>query len=398
MTLDNILYSCKQIAAISNIPIRVYSNGILVEGFKLDEFIIDPVIAYEAEILRLNKHVSCYISPFDDFYGVIKTNNLQLVIGPTGLSTFNRQARNDYAFKLGISLDELNILLKQLEKIPNIPIENLLHILLMINFQFNHEHLELKDIDNFFKLNIDKPVTLVELNSLKLRTSVPDNTPHHNSLAYEKELMALIQNGNVEELKQFITNSIHGHSGTLSDENIRHYKNIFIVSTTLASRAAIEGGIFESEAMQLSDTYIKKCETLYSVADIFQLQYQMILDYAERVSSLTTQRCSDTFIEEIVIFIKQNLSTKLDTMILANKFHISRNTLTIKFQNELGVTPATFICNERINRSKFLLVNTERSIIEIADYIGFSSQNHFQTKFKQQTDCTPKQYRIKYKK
>ena len=63
-------------------------------------------------------------------------------------------------------------------------------------------------------------------------------------------------------------------------------KNTFIVSTTLASRTAIRGGLTVEDAMQLSDVYIQKCEFLNSPDRIINLQYHMILDFTDQVNTI----------------------------------------------------------------------------------------------------------------
>lgn len=397
MKRDDILYSALQISAISNIPIRIYEAGDKIDCFIVDNLCIDPFIAFEKDILSLEGVVSFYQTPFDHAYGVIRHKDFQIILGPIGPSKYSKQDKSDYAFKLGVNLNQFETLLKELKQIPFMPVENILHLILMINFYFNQQRLELKDIENFYNLEHNAPVN-INLPTDPSQVDKSQTKPAHNSLAYERELLAFVKGGKIEELEHFISTSIHGNIGELADDNLRHYKNIFIVSTTLASRAAIEGGLFESEAMELSDMYINHCETLFSVDSIFKLQYQMLIDYTTRVSSSSHHFEVDPYVAKVANYIKHNLSSSLDTQSLSKEFHINRNQLTSLFKEELGVSPATYILNQRIKRAKFLLANTERPIIEISNYLGFSSQSHFQTKFKSIVGKTPSTYRKEHKK
>lgn len=76
------------------------------------------------------------------------------------------------------------------------------------------------------------------------------------------------------------------------EEPPRQRKNLFIVTVTLASRAAIQGGMQVDDAFTLSDSYIRQCELLSSPERIVNLQYRMLLDYAERVERLHRGKAS----------------------------------------------------------------------------------------------------------
>ena len=59
----------------------------------------------------------------------------------------------------------------------------------------------------------------------------------------------------------------------------------------------------------------------------------------------------------------------------------------------MGKTPQQYLLEERIRRAKLLLVQTEKTISEIAYECGFASQSHFSLRFKQAAYCTPGEYR-----
>lgn len=57
------------------------------------------------------------------------------------------------------------------------------------------------------------------------------------------------------------------------------------------------------------------------------------------------------------------------------------------------MTLSQYIQEQKIEKAKSLLKTTDRSILEIATYLGFSSQGYFQNVFKKLTGMTPKEYR-----
>ena len=64
-----------------------------------------------------------------------------------------------------------------------------------------------------------------------------------------------------------------------------------------------------------------------------------------------------------------------------------------KFKLETGITIKEFIKRQKIERAKTLLKNQTLSIQEIADKLGFHSQNYFGKQFKLFVGMTPTEYR-----
>ena len=60
------------------------------------------------------------------------------------------------------------------------------------------------------------------------------------------------------------------------------------------------------------------------------------------------------------------------------------------------MTLTDFILQEKVKLTKNLLTYSPYSYIEIATYLGFSSQSHLGKVFKKYTDMTLRQYRERY--
>lgn len=66
------------------------------------------------------------------------------------------------------------------------------------------------------------------------------------------------------------------------------------------------------------------------------------------------------------------------------------------FRRHEGISIVDFVAQEKLKLVKNLLTYSNYSYIEIASYLGFSSQSHLGKQFKAQTGMTLKQYRDKY--
>jgi AraC family transcriptional regulator len=97
-----------------------------------------------------------------------------------------------------------------------------------------------------------------------------------------------------------------------------------------------------------------------------------------------------------VEFINENLD-KEQTVALAtiaeevgmSYFHFSRAS-----KQSMGVPPNVYIVEQRIERAKKLLSETELPISEISLRVGFASQSHFTTTFRRLAWTTPKAFRV----
>lgn len=69
-------------------------------------------------------------------------------------------------------------------------------------------------------------------------------------------------------------------------------------------------------------------------------------------------------------------------------FHFSR-----AFKQSMRMTPTNYIAEQRIERAKKLMEETDLAISEIALRSGFSSQSHFTTSFRRLAGVTPRSFR-----
>lgn len=93
----------------------------------------------------------------------------------------------------------------------------------------------------------------------------------HNPYDQEIREFTSIENGDLEQLKRSHEEDYPGEIGTLAKDPLRHTKNLAIVNITLASRAAIRGGLLSEISFSLSDSYIQKIEACEDIPTIIHL-------------------------------------------------------------------------------------------------------------------------------
>ena len=68
---------------------------------------------------------------------------------------------------------------------------------------------------------------------------------------------------------------------------------------------------------------------------------------------------------------------------------LSQSSLAFKFKLIVGLPPHAFLLQCRIRRAKELLERTDRTVLDIASELKFSSSQHFATRFKQEAGVSP---------
>lgn len=101
---------------------------------------------------------------------------------------------------------------------------------------------------------------------------------------------------------------------------------------------------------------------------------------------------TNTYLAQIIQFIRLHITDKLTLKAIANKASISTASLYRLFKRELGISPVEFIIRERIKLSKRLLKDDTRYIKNISFEVGFEDANYFIRAFKNHEGITPKQY------
>jgi AraC family transcriptional regulator len=91
--------------------------------------------------------------------------------------------------------------------------------------------------------------------------------------------------------------------------------------------------------------------------------------------------------------LKANLEQGISIDELADEAGMSRFHFARAFRNIVGEPPHRFLVRKRIEMAKELLKHGNTSMVEVAISVGFCSQSHFCTSFRNMTGQTPLEYR-----
>lgn len=224
-----------------------------------------------------------------------------------------------------------------------------------------------------------------------------ENLVFHQDPITEWEMFHQVKNGNPDDVLRAWQRVDPAKLGTLSRRSeLRNKKNLAICGITLATRAAIDGGLYWEEAYTLSDLYIQYIEDLQQPADVDAALLDALLDFAERVRRSKAAHVS-RHVAMCRNYIFNHLYEEIRLEHLARLVNLSPPYLSALFRRETGMTISQFIQRERIEEAKRLLVMTDDSIASIGTRLTFHDQTHFGKTFKRHTGMTPRTYRQLYR-
>ena len=394
-------YLAKKLGALTGIPVRIYKGKEEIFYYSTVSIPKDPLILYLDQVFSIKENVGYYMTKNLHTFGVVRKDDYRYIIGPSLEIQEDEKSLKIMAFDLGIEKNQTMDFINAVKSITRMPLPSLLEVLLAVNFFLNGEMKELHEltlsdsIQEELKHILEKETKGKEIDrvSQSQYEESPPNQEEHNTYAQEQEIMMLIRKGETEKLKDWISSAPAIRGGTIAVDGLRQVKNMFVVSVTLASRATIQGGVDPVTALSVSDGFIKRCELLYSVEKITNLQYLMVLEYAGMVRRVRQKDYTSPLVMKVANYVVAHITEPLTTEQIADALYLSRPYLSSRFHKEAGRTLYSFIMDEKIEEAKRLILYSGRSISSISQYLGFSSLGHFSSLFKKNTGYSPTEFR-----
>lgn len=327
-----------------------------------------------------------------DIYGIVTGHNAIYIVGPVSFAS---------PVYLNCDYNEL-MLEEEIEKyVPQVNPDDYLEDILFLNHMITGVESTTEQIIETNCLNHDH-TGKVQKHFNDILFENHENNVHHNPYDQEMREFGSIENGDLIQLEKSLQEDYDGTIGTLAKDPLRNLKNLGIVLVTLASRAAIRGGLSPEISFSLSDSYIQQIEECKDLALVAPLAHKAEFQYAEMVHEIKEKqkgilkKQKNPRINKCKDFIFSHLHDRITLEDLAVEADCNPNYLSQLFKECEGISISGYILQEKITRAKNLLIYSDYSYIEIATYLGFSSQSHLGTQFKKHTGYTLRQYREIY--
>jgi len=97
--------------------------------------------------------------------------------------------------------------------------------------------------------------------------------------------------------------------------------------------------------------------------------------------------------ESVLAYIEENYNTEIPLSVLAEKMNVSTLYFSNYFKATFHISPKQYILNKRLAEGQRLLLETDMTIGEIANAVGFSSENYFSEFFTSKIGISASKYR-----
>lgn len=177
----------------------------------------------------------------------------------------------------------------------------------------------------------------------------------------------------------------------LGENLIRSLKNYCAKVIYFGCFAAIEANAPYFKTLSAADEMVMESESLESVQDLFDLMRRAVLRFTQTVSISSISGYSKP-IRQVMEYIQMHYAEKITLNSLAKHTNLSAFYLSALIKKETGLILMDNINSVRIEESKKLLLLKNVPIIDVAQQVGFTYQNHFSTTFKKFTGLTPTEF------
>lgn len=214
----------------------------------------------------------------------------------------------------------------------------------------------------------------------------------HTSYLEETAFFSYLQQGDTERMEQMLQAYLARGIvvGRLSEDTLRQTQYWAVCCVTLGTRYAIQGGLDEMQAFNLSDSYIMQIDRLRDPQAILAFLEQAVLELTRLVKQNAHGDCP-VKIRKCLHYIDKHLHEPIRVADLAQLIDLSEDYVSRYFKKHIGKTVQEYIKYKRLEAAKAMLRGA-CSQKQVAYSLGFCSQTYFITCFKKAYGITPHQY------
>ena len=203
--------------------------------------------------------------------------------------------------------------------------------------------------------------------------SFPNQIHYYESFADEEYIIFYI---NPEVVPQFMG---------LFETNVPRTSHITKDKITPKLKALLDGIVDSCEEVRLGKKYAEEVRSGYVLAFFGELLRSMEL-YGPDSGELSA-------LKNIVDYCSRNYTKEISLDMLSKELHISKYYISHIFGSRLNMRFNDYVNSLRVSKACLLLTDSDMSITDISDKVGFSTIRTFNRAFLRQTGKSPSDYR-----
>ncbi len=365
------------------------------------DFLFDLFISMGKRKEHLHKNMQRFDVPvlFDNSLGLTWAADFECqgqkpmifhVMGPIFIyensSHLIEKALDDYQ----LSIHTKYQFIQTLHTIPMVPVNIFYQYVAMFHYCLTGQKVTFTDFDIKMQQGGEKHA----VKSSSVKKMLETNPGHLGVYKMETRLMKIVEEGRLDyqETQARAAYASNGIKADLPDQ-LQRLKYSSSSLLTLASRAAIRGGMPAATAYSLNDTYLEQIDSCETANELANLNHHFYHDFVQRVHDLKRQSEISRPVQTCIDYISMHITDKIDTSTLSSLVGYSDCYLSRKFKNETGSNVKQYILSAKIEYAKVQLASTDYSVLDIGSALGFCSRSHFSNTFNRQVGMSPQQYR-----
>lgn len=155
-------------------------------------------------------------------------------------------------------------------------------------------------------------------------------------------------------------------------------------------------GFSDAAVKNNKESLTKRIRMVQSHQEILDVLQERILSFIQKshqfdVSDINAQRVAKIkkYIDENYHIFDFNIAD------ISDAFNFSKDHLNRIFKSIEGITVSKYITQQKMNRARFLVINSDKSFSEIAEEVGYRSLSYFTSSFRSFFQVTPSTMREK---
>ncbi len=386
---QEITYIGKNLAAICNIPFGEYDeSGKLIECFWRNTQIPDLFRHYIKELIRdLDE---CRIKKINIgelpiamwiYYSV---DGRYFAWGPVQYKDFSQDEKEIYENCIGCKLQNYQLFQTNYGKV--------LSVISCFIYAIDKRMFSFSDIEQY-----EENVLLeVEINRQNTNYMIHQEDILAKNHTYNDEYfpLELLRDGDEDGVRQYIYRSNIHYPQTMTNPK-KNEEYMAVAAVSIMARAAIDAGATSVESFRLSDVFLERISLCKDVKEIKQERENALIAFTRLVKTSKRNDKINPHVMDCKNAIAAHIFQKISLDDIAKELGIRATYLARIFIKEEGITVGQYIRREKIKLAMNMLKYSDRSIAEISDYLGFSSQSYFGKNFKEESGMTPELYRRK---
>lgn len=212
---------------------------------------------------------------------------------------------------------------------------------------------------------------------------------HHLAVEDEATTMLVLSFVCTSEVMKLLQNQI-------LRVNQSQRRMLMVIIQELANAFELQNGHLELIDFHSNPNHVLGAEqmiTCYMEGFLIGLLRDATNQKEQRWDAVTLEKALENRLAaDIKDYIEKHLGERITLAQISEHVHYSRSYITEQFQKSVGMSVAAYIAERRIEQAKNYLVNSNLSVSQISELLGFSSVQYFSKCFKDAVGCSPTGY------